>query len=142
MAGTIILSNKENTVIVELTNLDCEVKYRFSNPFFTFSTPQEDGELIGTNTYCVNIGLVSSNFDLTFKLRDGPGVYDKDAASPTNFEKILLLSHTKNPKHLSLYGTVYTGQIESFDVSWQPAKKDYAEGCMLSFKLTADIDME
>jgi hypothetical protein len=143
MSSTIVLSNKSGSVSVDFTNLGATVKYKFTNPFFTFATPQAAEELTGKNTYCINLGLVSNVFNIEFTLKDGPGTYNFKTPGGTNFEKIsYLANYVKNPKYLTLYGTQFTGHIDAVDIQWVEGHKNIATNCIVSFILTADINME
>lgn len=138
IAGTI----GATTHTVTLTNLDVQIGHRFTNPFFTFATPDVATEYIGKNTKCINIGLNSNTFDFTFKLTDGPGTFNFTTPS-TNYEKLVwMASHCKNAKVITISAFSGYGHIENLHVEWLPGKKNLAEGCSMTVILTDNITME
>jgi len=135
-----------STISVDFASATCnnlKVTDRFSNPIFALSTPLGTTQTIGENTIPVNLGMVNNSFDLSFMLHDGPGTFDFKTPGSTNYEKIkYLANYVKNAKTLTLYGTVFYGQIESVNVPWEAGKKDLVIMAHLTFHCTANIAME
>jgi hypothetical protein len=115
------------------------VAYRFGNPLIVLDTPIISTQTLGENTLAVNIGFVTNAFDITFDLYDGPGTFSFKTPS-TDYEKIVhLTNYVKGVKTLTLNGQAFTGQIENLHVTWEHGKKNLAEGCTLTFRLSKDI---
>jgi hypothetical protein len=115
------------------------VSYRFSNPLLIVDTPIMATQTIGENSIAVNIGFVTNAFDLTFDLYDGPGTFSFITPS-TDYEKLVhLANYVKGVKTLTLNGTAFCGQVENLHVGWEHGKKNFAEGCTMTFRVTKDI---
>ncbi|CAK0771229.1 hypothetical protein CCP3SC15_420014 [Gammaproteobacteria bacterium] len=144
MSSGVVLSYGAHSVDFNSPTGACNVtvSYRFSNPLLTIDTPIQSSLPLGDNSISINIGFVTNAIDFSFDLRDGPGSFN--FISPTtNFERIVYLAnYVKNAKTLTLNGTAFKGQIENLRIEWAPGKKDLAEGCTMSFRLTKDIVME
>jgi hypothetical protein len=128
-------------VTVDLSALNCDVSHRYANPVIAIPTPPPTTGATPV-LVSINIGFSEEDFGLSFKLVDGRGTLDFITPGSTNYEKLVYLSHIRNPKTLTIDGRAITVQIVQFNISWNSGDKDLAANCSMDLQMCANITME
>lgn len=134
------------TVTVDLTDNNTSVMAVINNPFYVIPTPVDDSGASGAsptpNEFIIDISMLSTQFMLTFDLKDGYGSNWSSSAS-TKFEKLMFMARigVKNQKNIIFtWGNlVTTVKIGGFRAGTEPGKKAFMPGCSLTLQMAKDL---
>jgi hypothetical protein len=132
MTYKLTLANQDDTISVDMMPLNPQFTFNISNPIITIPTPTDETTASGApkfNVYTINIGMLTSTFNIVLKEYGGLGTIPPPSPPVTVHEKLFSLSYwDKKYKCLYVNGDyAIPVQIQGYRVSLSPGAKDIVD---------------
>jgi hypothetical protein len=132
------IADSSGTVSVDMTQMNPNFVFQFSNPIITIPTPMDETNVIGPsatwNVVTMNLNMNTQNVQITFKETSGIGNLGSAVNFVTNpttvFEKLLHLATDPTKKKLFINDdAAYFAyvEIEGYNATVSPGGKDFVE---------------
>lgn len=123
-------------VTVDLTDNNTSVQLVVNNPFYIIPTPAESGAT--PNEFIIDISMLSTQFMLSFDLKDGIGTGNWTSTASTKLEKIMYFIsdgvNTQRDITFTWGGMTTTVKMAGFRGGTEPGKKDLLLGCSMTLQ--------